>query len=518
MNFIIRNLGWILLIIFFMFMLYLISNQNNTWKVTNIEGKSASLVQSGSLLTSKESSTQTIKNNETSEDDVMKEVAKLLKVNTITNDWTESSYTNEEMDKLLLKEEKSIELNKTKLAKEDSGVIDSVRNFFTINSKNGWTEEDASVKKSISFNTKTGNWVVTTSEKESKEVKEVNEALIKEVDRAISEGNNEEESKKMIINVNSTGDKTGLKSQISEEAIIGKSKTNNIDILDNFKKTIWINWEKADKDSDDEGENKYTEAKEADIDVSKKDDAKKMEGDKKSKNETRQEVTKVSNAKLSNTKKEKKKSAKITKASHVLANYTIWVNAMKLNNAWFTKKLWTVYKWDTVKQLTKTNKYWCFKIEVEKSQDPKNNGKIAWACKYYMEWHTETLAQYVEVAQTYYAQVNTKAQKKVPVQKATKHIAKKVHTKKVTPKMAYANMKKMTPVWTMHIVNTAGLKLNNAYFNKTLAYLVQWDELEQLTSMNSYGCFRWVVAKSHNPYTNNKWKLWWVCNYYLDQK
>jgi len=43
MKFIIRNLGWILLIIFFVFMLYLISSQNN---IKNIDNK----VNTGSIL------------------------------------------------------------------------------------------------------------------------------------------------------------------------------------------------------------------------------------------------------------------------------------------------------------------------------------------------------------------------------------------------------------------------------------------------------------------------------------
>ncbi|MCD5380324.1 hypothetical protein LR004_00195, partial [Candidatus Gracilibacteria bacterium] len=46
MNFIIRNLGWILLIIFFVFMLYLISNQNNTKDINTLTGTGVAVEQS----------------------------------------------------------------------------------------------------------------------------------------------------------------------------------------------------------------------------------------------------------------------------------------------------------------------------------------------------------------------------------------------------------------------------------------------------------------------------------------
>ena len=51
------------------------------------------------------------------------------------------------------------------------------------------------------------------------------------------------------------------------------------------------------------------------------------------------------------------------------------------------------------------------------------------------------------------------------------------------------------------------LKLNNKYFNQTLAYMSRGDRVTQLTQENSHGCFMVEVEKT--------WKNWYVCKKYL---
>lgn len=57
------------------------------------------------------------------------------------------------------------------------------------------------------------------------------------------------------------------------------------------------------------------------------------------------------------------------------------------------------------------------------------------------------------------------------------------------------------------------LKLNNAYFNETLAYMMEWDIVEQITKENAYGCFK--VKISDSVISNNNGKQGYVCKKYL---
>jgi len=91
MNFIIRNLGWILLIIFFVFMLYLISNQNNTKDTNLIEG-------TGVVVEQSELIEEIIPEVKIEEEDVIEqiEVVKKVELESEKNlDSKEDSYINE---------------------------------------------------------------------------------------------------------------------------------------------------------------------------------------------------------------------------------------------------------------------------------------------------------------------------------------------------------------------------------------------------------------------------------------
>jgi hypothetical protein len=45
-------------------------------------------------------------------------------------------------------------------------------------------------------------------------------------------------------------------------------------------------------------------------------------------------------------------------------------------------------------------------------------------------------------------------------------------------------------------IGVHSLKLNNMYFNDTLAYMMQGDSIKQLTTENSYGCFEVKITDS----------------------
>lgn len=64
-------------------------------------------------------------------------------------------------------------------------------------------------------------------------------------------------------------------------------------------------------------------------------------------------------------------------------------------------------------------------------------------------------------------------------------------------------------------IGVFSLKLNNAYFNETLAYMLRGDRVKQLTQENVRGCFMVEITKSQNP--ENTWKTWYVCKKYLQE-
>lgn len=61
------------------------------------------------------------------------------------------------------------------------------------------------------------------------------------------------------------------------------------------------------------------------------------------------------------------------------------VKSLFLNDAYFTERLYTVYEWDKLEQLTNINRFGCFKVKVISSILFSNNWKIAWACQKYLK-------------------------------------------------------------------------------------------------------------------------------------
>ena len=306
MKFIIRNLGWILLIIFFVFMLYLISNQNNNL-------------------------------NNTSD-----------KINTWSVLETRINNSNKTIS------------SEVKIDNNENNFIDKIKDFFTFKKSNDKSENNLENNIELSKNNIENN--IKSKEIEKKEEKNigiVDKKLIKEVDDIVS--NNKWDSE----------------------------KNNNIE--DNIKKVA--------------------------------------------------------------------------------------VKSIFLNNAYFTKKLYTAYKGDKLEQLTPTNKYWCFKVKVISSKVSTNNWKIAWTCEYYMEWKTNTLEKYKKIASNYYSNLKT------------------------------------FKVNSLHKIKVSALKLNNSNFTKKLWIIYKNDLVKQLTPTNKYWCFKIKIISSKNYFNN--WKIAWACKKYL---
>ncbi len=62
-------------------------------------------------------------------------------------------------------------------------------------------------------------------------------------------------------------------------------------------------------------------------------------------------------------------------------------------------------------------------------------------------------------------------------------------------------------------IGVHSLKLNNKYFNETLAYIMRGDTVKQLTEENKYGCFEVEITQS--VLDANQGKKWYVCKKYL---
>ncbi len=458
MNFIIRNLGWILLIIFFVFMLYLISNQNNTKDVNTLTWTWVAIEQSELVEEIVEN-----KEEETGEEpmvEIKKEVEPIVEEKVEVIKITEgTSDVSDEKDVLNIVdgEDTSAEINSLTEITSTGGMMNSIRNFFTIKkieTSTGttltwsvWVDEELIEEVENELST---TWEVITEVEVKEEIKEDT----KDVIVAIKEIEQKKEESKSLFDFGFW--KKDVKEEIKEETINKEEEIN--------------------KDSSKEWE----------------DNKKEMKEDKTVTSEKKNEV---------------KSSVQASEDS--LATYEIWVKSMYLNNAWFTKRTGILYKWDTVEQLTATNKYGCFQVKVLSSSNAVSNGKIAWACEYYMVGHQASLSSYKKAANQYYNNMNARSNK-VTTYKTTHKAAPKK-----TSIVASNQLTSVSKVWTMHSVKTHSLKLNNASFTQTEAYLLKGDKVEQITNTNSSGCFKVSVFSSSNASWNAKGKTGWVCQKYL---
>jgi len=409
MNFIIRNLGWILLIIFFTFMLYLISNQNNSKNVNNSNSWAIieTIEQTGAVLKKEENKLNVEKYN---------------------------------LDKYSLSKTGTIEIEEEKKEEKETSFFKDVKNIFS------------------------------TDNEESEE-----------------KNNNDIEDKDDIIVMEEKINPENIDKSIKEKEEEIKNKENNKIEEKNNK----VNLDENKKENN-------SEIKESNI---KKED-----------------VNTSSESELAIKEKIKQKIIEINK-NRV---HKVWVKSIFLNNAYFTKRLATAYKWDTLEQLTNTNKYGCFKTEVLEAKNTNINGLKAWTCIYYMEWFLGTESNY-EVA------AKIKNRNFLRKNRISQEISKKIEKRnkiqraedwsiiiKKDPNRVYEGPIYDTEVWSLYLVRVNSLKLNDETFTKKKAYLEECtsnncDILEQLTPINEKGCFKVNVFDSKT----NKDKRGFVCQKYL---
>ena len=455
MNFIIRNLWWILLIIFFVFMLYLISNQNNTKELTPITSTWVAIeeIQQSDLVEEiveiKEDVSEPMVEIKKDLPSVESDIVELNNLEN-SNDVVWENIINVESDVENLAVKDFSEKTST------GGIMNSIRDFFTI-------------KKTETFTWTTLTWTVW-----------VDKELIEEVENELSGTWMIEEITKWSDESNNEIEKTW--ESIDDIIAIKKIDTGSAGTKGLFDLGFWKKDTIVIEESNEIEDSKVVSEK-----------------------STENEIVEI--AKDENTQMKKNEETKhvVEVSEDSLGKHEVWVKSMFLNNAWFTKRTWILYKGDTVEQLTATNRYGCFKIKVLSSSNPSSNGKIAWACKYYMVGHQGSLESYKKAAYQYYN--NVKAQ---PV-KHTKHMA----VAKKSPVKTHVSSSKTSYVWKVHSVNTHTLKLNNEHFNQTQAYLLKGDKVEQISQTNASWCFKASVYSSKNPSVNNTWKVGWVCQKYL---
>ncbi len=463
MNFVIRNLWWILLIIFFIFMLYLISNQNNAQNVPTSKG--AIVSESTEQITETNIKTKIEKVEETSEEKNSSENKAEVEEASETKGEPETSVTD---DSVVLAQEPS---------PKQWTFLKGIKDFFTIKKTSSPKGESTETENSKVVDTEENSEQVT-KDTEIKDSEIENSEIESKEENTDTENTwtKEEVSTKGTLKIMTFSDSVwedDMKDTTPNESIISlgnkdESDSSN-DIEWNLKKsnlkkttTEWsTSEEKAEQKNDTEMNSKEGDTK------------KSQEQTVTQKNKTDQKVTEEKA-----TEKKSEEAKKTTENSSNLPEHTVSVNALKINDAWFTKALGYVAKGDTIQQLTSTNKYGCFKWEVLTAQKSQTQGTIGWFCEYYMEGLEDTLYAYEAAASGY-----------------------------------YNNNKKTTNIGKNHNVAVHSLKLNNAYFTQSDGYLLAGDTVKQLTETNSYGCFKAHVIASKIAQSNNK--IGWVCNTYL---
>ena len=235
------------------------------------------------------------------------------------------------------------------------------------------------------------------------------------------------------------------------------------------------------------------------------------------------EIKIIKNTEKELTVKEKIKKKIIEKNKNRV--HTVWVKSIFLNNAYFTKRIATAYKWDNLEQLTNTNKYGCFKTEVLKAKNEKIEWLKAWTCIYYMEWFLGTRKNYKVASKIYNRNVMKKIRTSIQV---SNKIKSRNNSKKVfraedwniiiqkDPNRVYKWEIYNTEVWSKYLIRVNSLKLNDKSFTTKKAFLEKCtssncDILEQLTPVDKNGCFKINVYKSNT----NKNKRGYVCQKYL---
>ncbi len=89
----------------------------------------------------------------------------------------------------------------------------------------------------------------------------------------------------------------------------------------------------------------------------------------------------------------------------------------------------------------------------------------------------------------------------------------KKYAPEILKESSYPGINLETKIGKQYKIGVHSLKLNNAYFNKTLAYMMKGDRVKQRTEENSYGCFQVEVLSGKK----NVGKIGYVCKKYLEE-
>ena len=157
--------------------------------------------------------------------------------------------------------------------------------------------------------------------------------------------------------------------------------------------------------------------------------------------------------------------------------HSVSATQLKLNNRAFNTALTTMNKGDKLEQIGNENMYGCFQARILTGA-ANDIGRVWYVCKKYLS-----------------SSVGTTAIKS-----------------NMTALQSYA-MTRTTKPGDTHTVSAHSLKLNNAYFTKNLWYLSYGDTVKQLTTENMRGCFQAQVITSR--VSSSTGKIGFVCKKYL---
>ena len=159
--------------------------------------------------------------------------------------------------------------------------------------------------------------------------------------------------------------------------------------------------------------------------------------------------------------------------------HSVAATQLKLNNKAFNTALTVMNKGDKLEQIGNENTHGCFQVRILTSKVANDIGKVGYVCKKYLSGHSWSVAA--------------------------------AHSN-MTALQSYA-MTRTTKMGDTHTVSAHSLKLNNAHFTKNLGYLSYGDTVKQLTVENTRGCFKVQVLSSR--VSSSEGKLGFVCKKYL---
>ena len=133
------------------------------------------------------------------------------------------------------------------------------------------------------------------------------------------------------------------------------------------------------------------------------------------------------------------------------SRFQVATHSLRLNNKYFTETIWYLMKWDELVQLTEKNSYGCFMVDVVSSHTAQDIQ--GYVCEKYLEILDEVS------------------------HRETAPMNNDIETTVLVPD---------TVIWDLISITSPQFDIDN------LA-LFSWDMIEQLSELDSYGCFTWRI-------------------------